>query len=546
MDGRDSDRDRDHHRAKLSYFAGDAIGSHQLDAGVEYHKLRSRGRVSRPAATTSTTGTTPTGTIPGPTATATAWSTSLYRDSPSETARDPITGEGDGWSAFAPGPVATDPAAHRPPRPALRHHGRTPTRSARPSPTSTSGCPDSGVAWDVGGRESPRAARRVEPLHAPRGDEPVDGWCRESPAASRSTSVSTFCAAQSGICDRETATAVFGPEFVHVDADGDEHFFYLADVSSQASGRDCRHPRRGQAAGTLPRRADPGLRGEGGQETSLELSYVQKEFHDQIEDTCNNNTWAWGDGEPPSLDDPSTWTDEAGCTGSVRANIDGLERDYEAVHPARRIASATVVPPVGELHLLQNTRQQLLPAVHRVRDRIAHFQAATSTTIPTNFINREGNLRGLSALAQAQRLPPAAARRHARPQRVLPIRRRAEVWADCVDMVFPSESGLAELARLGIDYDEMLQYCQSPSSGSLVLEPRGQPARRRSVADRSSAHKGFRVGKVRLVAIASVFNVTSEEAPIRSVEDPFDSRGWGTATRWQEPRRWEVGFRVEF
>jgi hypothetical protein len=58
--------------------------------------------------------------------------------------------------------------------------------------------------------------------------------------------------------------------------------------------------------------------------------------------------------------------------------------------------------------------------------------------------------------------------------------------------------------------------------------------------------KGFRVGDVRLEGIVSVVNVFSEETPITFTQDPFDHRGWGAATEWQQPRRWELGFRVEF
>ena len=62
----------------------------------------------------------------------------------------------------------------------------------------------------------------------------------------------------------------------------------------------------------------------------------------------------------PNLDDPSTWTDEGGCTGSVRANLDGLERNYEAIILRAAVAGAAVVPPGRELHLLQDAGQQQL------------------------------------------------------------------------------------------------------------------------------------------------------------------------------------------
>ncbi len=113
-------------------------------------------------------------------------------------------------------------------------------------------------------------------------------------------------------------------------------------------------------------------------------------------------------------------------------------------------------------------------------------------------------------------------------------------------MFFPNDTGLAELDRLGIDYGEMLGYCQSPSSGWLALEPQGS----RNGADLwqldLQLSKGFHVGKVRVVGIVSVFNVTSEEQPTSFNQDPFNRLGWGAPTGWQQPRLWEVGLRLEF
>ena len=120
------------------------------------------------------------------------------------------------------------------------------------------------------------------------------------------------------------------------------------------------------------------------------------------------------------------------------------------------------------------------------------------------------------------------------------------VVTTCYNMFFPSDAGLAELDRLGIDYGQMLGYCQNPTSGWLLLEPRGS----RRGADLWQLDlqiaKGFQIGDVRLVGIVSAFNVASGEKPTSFNEDPFVRLGWGAPTAWQEPRRWEVGFRVEF
>ena len=63
---------------------------------------------------------------------------------------------------------------------------------------------------------------------------------------------------------------------------------------------------------------------------ALEVTYVNKESGDLIEDTCSGNSWAYGDGEFPSLDDPSTWTDPLGCERWLIVNMPTYERTYDA------------------------------------------------------------------------------------------------------------------------------------------------------------------------------------------------------------------------
>ena len=99
---------------------------------------------------------------------------------------------------------------------------------------------------------------------------------------------------------------------------------------------------------------------------------------------------------------------------------------------------------------------------------------------------------------------------------------------------------------VGIDYDQMLQYCQNSSSGTIFLEPRGSRRGGDLWQLDLQLSKGFWIGRVRLIAIASIFNVFSEEAAVSFRQNPFNRLGWGTPDEWQDPRRWEVGFRVEF
>ena len=67
-------------------------------------------------------------------------------------------------------------------------------------------------------------------------------------------------------------------------------------------------------------------------ETSFEITYVDKETKNLIEDTCSNNEWVWDSSVPaPDVNDSSTWTTSAGCTNYVIANHGYLYRDYSAI-----------------------------------------------------------------------------------------------------------------------------------------------------------------------------------------------------------------------
>jgi hypothetical protein len=543
----EGDRHRDHHRAKLSYFAGNAVGSHQLDTGLEYHKLRTR-----------EAGFTPGGyelwylnndywDEPWPDGDGDGLvDLFLYRDWPPETARDPILSDGDGWSAFVQD-------QWRPiPRLTLRLGMRYDTMAH----TNTAGetiadfekwLPRFGVAWDIGGR-----GRHV--LRA--------GWSRYLHPGVTNLSwqvpgiidgseeyfgLDFLCGAW-GICDRETASAEIGSEFVHVDGDGDEHPFYLVGLLADLPAETV--DTLGVGRLRVPYRDELILAYEArvARETSLELSYLRKEFHDQIEDTCNNNTWAWGDGSPPDMEDPSTWTDESACAGSVRANIDGLERTYEAFILRAASRARPWFHLVGS-YTYAKTRgnSQFSSPYSGFGSGPWGFPGADFDFFPTNFVNLDGNLdedtrhfvklNGYLQFPLDFTLGVGAFYRSGGALSVL---------TDCFDMYFPNPSGLAELERLGIDYEEMLQYCQSESSGWIFLEPRGSRRGDDLWQLDLQISKGFRIGNVRLVGIVSVFNTFSEETPISFMDDPFSEPGWGSPVEWQQPRRWEVGFRVEF
>jgi hypothetical protein len=65
-------------------------------------------------------------------------------------------------------------------------------------------------------------------------------------------------------------------------------------------------------------------------DSSVELSYVYKRSEDLIEDTCSGNAWAWGAAPYPSLDDPSSWTTGDDCDHWLFVNMPRAERRYDA------------------------------------------------------------------------------------------------------------------------------------------------------------------------------------------------------------------------
>ena len=88
-------------------------------------------------------------------------------------------------------------------------------------------------------------------------------------------------------------------------------------------------------------------------------------------------------------------------------------------------------------------------------------------------------------------------------------------------------------------------------SGTLsvhYLEPRGSREAFDAYLLDLQLSKGFTFGQVRIVLIGSAFNVFSTEYPT-GVCDEISGCGeyeMGDAETWAIPRRYEVGFRIEF
>jgi len=540
-----SERNRDHLRGVLTAFAGDFAGSHELKLGGDYQLLHTNSVSFIPGGYEVdyfnndywVDDPWPDGDEDG------LVDAFLYQNFPAETAHDPLHKEARGWGAYAqdewrPVPALSVSAG-------VRYDSMAHTNTVGETIADfESWQPRVGLAWDVGGR-----GRHVLRASWGRYTHPgVTNLATFVPGVERGYAeywgLDFLCGAF-GICDRENAAAVIGLEFVHVDSDGDEHPFYLGGlyvtpaetVDTLGVGR-LRMPYQDQLLLAYEAQIFD--------QTSLELAYLDARYGDLIEDTCGNNTWAWGDGDPPRVDDPATWTDESGCTGSVRANLAGLERSYTAWILTAESRARSWFHLIGSYTYARSEGNSPYSQPYYGFGS-GNFPGAEHDHFPTNFLNLDGSapedfrhqvkLNGFVLLPYDVAVGVSAFYRSAPP---LPV------VTTCTNLVYPNPGGLEELERLGIDYDQAVAYCQSPSSGTYYLEPPGD----RRAGDLWQLDlefsKGFTIGRTNLRALVTLINVTSEEAPIRWTENPFRSQGWGAPTRYQQPRRYEVGFRIEF
>jgi hypothetical protein len=309
-------------------------------------------------------------------------------------------------------------------------------------------------------------------------------------------------------------------------------------------------------------------------ETSIELSYVNKSTRDMIEDTCSGNTWVYGDGEIPSLDDPSTWTHSYECNYWLIANMPGQKRDYEAWivrFEGRR----------GWGHLMasytySDSRMNSFSGT-------GHYAFGDFDYFPVHFHNVYG--------------------RFDRPHRVklngyllLPKRftigidgfwssaALTEMWSTCESFRTAGNHRSTEdqMTGLGID-PETVAYCTTPDGQGLdtwIIHSPGGSIETKSVWQLDvQISKAFRVGNTDLQAIVTVYNLFSHEwdktfnrrAFLQDTDEdnnglhyqdddptaPYYDEDYGAdgspvlvpilePLSYWDPRRYEIGFRIEF
>jgi hypothetical protein len=243
-----------------------------------------------------------------------------------------------------------------------------------------------------------------------------------------------------------------------------------------------------------------------GSQTSIELSFVDKKTRDVIDDTCNGN-WP-----VPSAG--------SACDYFVSANIDILKRDYQGLtltFETRRLswlsllASYTYSSSKGSIEYTQgqNTAADIYP--YHYDNYYGHMSDHRKHRVKLNgFANLQGDWTiGLDGR-----------------------------WTSAIP--YALVLGVDDVPGMpwGYAFEETWGSREANDNYSLDLQ----------------LSKGFRVGRVRLVAIGTVLNAFGTEQPdgicAWASGCGADAEGnpieFGDPEDWQTPRRYEVGFRVEF
>jgi hypothetical protein len=237
-----------------------------------------------------------------------------------------------------------------------------------------------------------------------------------------------------------------------------------------------------------------------GTRSSIELAWVDKKTRDVFDDTCNGNV------PTPSVG--------AECTSFVVANLTELRRDYRAFIVSYQtrgldwltlLASYTWSTSEGSVEYTQNAGVI-----------VDHY--------PWNFDNIYGYL-------SDHRTHRVKLNGFFTP---------GGDWTVAFDGFLSSPFTWAP-------YEDPGNNEEIPA-GFHFLEPRGSREANSSYQLDLQLSKGFTVGPVRIVLIGSVYNVFSNERPtaVCTHDGGCGAFEMGEPTDWQTPRRYELGFRVEF
>jgi len=280
--------------------------------------------------------------------------------------------------------------------------------------------------------------------------------------------------------------------------------------------------------GSEPNQIDPNLKAmytetlslayerEVGRRASVTISYVDKTTSDIFEDTCDGNFPG-----PPSAD--------ASCDFYLMANLPELARDYQGLileYHTRTFdwltlnASYAYSKSEGSQEYTQNAGVDFDVYPAHFENRYGYLSDDRRSRFKLNgFFSIKGD------------------------------------WTIGFDGFYSSAFAWepqANSSNSGEEYNG--QTIPDIPYGEWFAEPRGSERANANYQLDLQLSKGFTVGhRVRLVLIGSVFNAFSQEQVTRvcsSINGCTDADGnhadTGGATNWQTPRRYELGFRVEF
>jgi hypothetical protein len=245
---------------------------------------------------------------------------------------------------------------------------------------------------------------------------------------------------------------------------------------------------------------------EVGERSSVEITYIDKKTRDVVDDTCNGN-WP-----TPSAD--------ADCSYFILANIPMLKRDYRGTmltFESRRLdwltvlASYTYSSSKGSVTYTQNSGNVADHYPWHYDNYYGYLSDHRKHMVKMNgFFNLKGD------------------------------------WSIAIGAWWASPFTWTP-------YEDRSDNPEIPY-GSHALEPRGSREANNNYELDLQLSKGFTAGRVRFVLIGTVLNALSSEQPT-GVCGHISGCGYGAdgspilmgdPTYWQTPRRYEVGFRVEF
>jgi len=329
----ENDRPRDEARVNATWFVDQLAGSHEFKAGIEYTKTGfddtsyynggayihdNNGNESPSHSAIDLNGDG-------------FYNTYMVRGEPEDQVKEPISASGNIGTLF----VQDSWRIH--PNLTIKPGIRLDNSILKNDPGDTIADMDTwqprlGVAWDIKGnaRHVVRASagRFMDPttLMIPSFASGVEVLTREY------STLEYYCNLSRGQwCTPEDLPAAFGDPIPWTNYDGQQYTLYdNRGVTIEEPAQTLDTAGVGTLVAPVVDEIILAYEIQVAPQMSLEFTYVTKKGEDLIEDTCINNTWAYGDGPLPDIDDEGTWTTSAGCTGWLITNMPTYERTYDA------------------------------------------------------------------------------------------------------------------------------------------------------------------------------------------------------------------------